>query len=135
VGIICRVISTSQLTISSLGDTIPPDPWIIARQRYLQDLSAEQAKLFATATPENVLEGAITAQTQHEQGSKSRAWTKKLRPLVDAVEQYGLALGVSSNAAPTIMGPVWGSLRVVLLVGLFYHLLAEGGALINLACW
>lgn len=53
---------------------------------------------------------------------------------MDAVEQYGLALDVFSNAAPTIMGPVWGSLRVVLLVSLFYHLLAEGSALINLAC-
>lgn len=92
------------------------DPWELARDRYLEDLSEDEKALFEKATIENIFYGASTAQKLHEADSKTRLAARKLKPLVAALEQYGKALDVYSNASPTIMCPLWGSIRVVLQV-------------------
>lgn len=92
------------------------DPWELARDRYLEDLSEDEDALFENATIENIFYGASAAQKLHEADSKTRLAARKLKPLVAALEQYGKALDVYSNASPTIMCPLWGSIRVVLQV-------------------
>lgn len=92
------------------------DPWVLCRDRYLEDLSEDEKALYENATIENIFYGASAAQKRHEADSKTRLAARKLKPLVAALDQYGKALDVYSNASPTIMCPLWGSVRVVLQV-------------------
>ncbi len=94
----------------------PADPWLLARNRYMEDLNEEEKKAFATASMENLFYSASAAQKDHKEKSKSRATSSKLEPFVAAVDQYGRALDVYSNTYSLVMGPLWGSIRVLLQV-------------------
>ncbi|KAA6411592.1 MAG: nacht domain [Lasallia pustulata] len=99
---------------------IAVDPWLLARDRYLEDLSDDEKALFENATIENIFYSASAAQKRHEADSKTRLAARKLKPFVAALEQYGKALDIYANASSTIMCPLWGSIRVLLqLAGAF----------------
>lgn len=95
---------------------IAVDPWLLARDRYLEDLSDDEKALFENATIENIFYSASAAQKRHEADSKTRLAARKLKPFVAALEQYGKALDIYANASSTIMCPLWGSIRVLLQV-------------------
>lgn len=57
---------------------------------------------------------ASAADKIHQAKSTTRGVLTKIQPFVEAVEQYGQALDVYSNVYPLVMGPPWGSVRVVL---------------------
>lgn len=95
---------------------IPTQPWEAAKKKFLEGLSPEQAKQFHNATIENLFYSASAAQKKHAQGSKSWMMQERLTSLVDGIDDYGKALDVYSNAAATVMGSIWGSIRVVLHV-------------------
>lgn len=92
------------------------DPWEAARAQFVNDLSAEEHKLFETTTLDNLLESTIAAEQGHQQQSYSRRVSKKLEPLVDAIAQYGKVLDVFSSTYSIAMAPLWGSIRVLLHV-------------------
>ena len=92
------------------------DPWLLARDRYLEDLSDDEKALFENATIENIFYSASAAQKRHEADSKTRLAVRKLKPFIAALEQYGKALDIYANASSSIMCPLWGSIRVVLQV-------------------
>jgi len=94
----------------------PVDPWVIARNRYMTDLNEEERRLFQTASLGNLIESAGAAQKDHEEHSKSRAISRRLEPFVSAVSQFGQALDVYANTYSLAMGPIWGSVRVLLHV-------------------
>ena len=94
----------------------PTDPWSRARNRYMEDLSEEEKKLFTNASLENLFYSASIAQKEHEERSRSRALYTKLEPFIAPIDQYSAALDVYSNACSLIMGPLWGSIRVLLHV-------------------
>ena len=82
----------------------------------MEDLTQEEKKLYTQATPETILYDASAAEKRHEACSTSRGLTHKLQPFVAAIEQYGQALDVYSNAYPLALSPLWGSVRVLLMV-------------------
>lgn len=82
----------------------------------MEDLSHEEKQLFLKATPEAIFYDASAAQRRHEADSISRGLLHKLQPFVVAIEQYGQALDVYSNVSPLALSPLWGSIRVLLLV-------------------
>lgn len=92
------------------------DPWILARESYLSTLTEEQKELFVYASLENVLGTATAENRSYQENSKSVAWMAKLKPFIDAIENYGKALDVYSNTYSPIMCPLWGSIRVLLQV-------------------
>ncbi|KAI9871159.1 MAG: hypothetical protein M1830_003253, partial [Pleopsidium flavum] len=94
----------------------PTDPWLAARSRYMEDLNNEEKEAFATASIENLFYSASAAQKGHKETSRSRAISSKLEPFVGAIDQYGRALDVYSNTYSLVMGPLWGSIRVLLQV-------------------
>lgn len=98
------------------------DPWQAAYAAYIKDLNAEEQALFATATLDNLLASTDTAQKQHKEESRSRYIFDKLQPLVDAIDQYGRALDAYASTYSLAMGPIWGSIRVLLHVILAFHL-------------
>ena len=79
------------------------------------NLSISQ-RVFSRASPEAILYDASAAEKAHRATSATREVVKKLQPFIEAVEQYGAALDVYSNIYPLVMGPIWGSVRVVLHV-------------------
>ena len=95
---------------------IAADPWLLARERYLEDLADEEKRLFSEATLENLFYAASATQKRHEACNRPRALLRKIQPLVDTLDQYGKALDVFSNVSPTIMCSLWGSIRVLLHV-------------------
>lgn len=96
----------------------PTDPWILTRNRYMEDLDEDEQKIFATASLENLFYTASVAQKEHKAESKSRAISSRLEPFVTAIDQYGSALDVVSNTYSLAMAPLWGSIRVLLHVSL-----------------
>jgi hypothetical protein len=98
---------------------IPLDPWQLAKDRYLEDLNDEEKALFngaSSASVEAFFYSASAAQKLHQSESKVRAMAAKLKPLTDAVEEYGRAIDVLANSSSLVLCPIWGSIRVVLQV-------------------
>lgn len=103
-----------------MGSPVPAsDAWIRARDRYVEDLSEEEQQRYFKASPESLLEDASTAEKSHGTTSTSRRVMEKLQPLVSAVEQYGEAVDVYSSTYSLALGPIWGSIKVLLHVSLF----------------
>ena len=94
------------------------DAWTRARNRYLEDLTNEEKQLYMQATPETIFYDASAAENRHEASSPSRGLLHKLQPFIASVQQYGAALDVYSNSYPLVLSPLWGSIRVLLLVWL-----------------
>jgi hypothetical protein len=92
------------------------DPWLRARERYLEDLTDKERVLFSEASLENLFYSASATHKLHQASSRSAALSKKIQPLVQSLEQYGRALDMYLIASPTTMCPLWGSIRVVLHV-------------------
>lgn len=93
-----------------------PDAWTRAKSRYVEDLTHAEKQFYMQASPETIFYDASAAEKRHEASSTSRRLMHKLQPFVAAIEQYGQALDVYSNASPLAMSLVWGSIRVLLLV-------------------
>ena len=103
--------------LATMGAVLPhQDAWMRARDRYTEDLTAEEKAMFNEASLEKVFYDASAAEKKHAASSKTRDVLSKLDPLVTAIEQYGEAIDVYSNAYPLALSPLWGSLRVVLHV-------------------
>jgi hypothetical protein len=94
------------------------DAWTRAKDRYIEDLTDEEKKIYFLVTPETLFYDASAAQKKYTAGSTSFAIINKLQPLREAIEQYGQALDIYSNAYPLVLSPLWGSIRVVLHVSL-----------------
>ena len=92
------------------------DAWTRARDRYIVDLTHEEKRLYMQATAETIFYDASAAEKRHEANSTSRGLMHKLQPFIAAIEQYGQALDVYSNAYSLALCPLWGSIRVILLV-------------------
>ena len=92
------------------------DAWSRARDRFVEDLTKEEQALFERATPETIFYDASAAEKTHVSKSSSLKAVDKLQPLISAIEQYGQALDVYSNAYPLVMSPLWGSIRILLFL-------------------
>ena len=97
------------------------DAWTLARDRYLEDLTEDEKRIYSTATLENLYYDASAAEKTHRETSDSRAFVSKIQPFCAAIEQYGEAIDAYANASSLILCPLWGSVRVVL------HLAREFG--------
>ena len=105
------------LGVSRMAAHLPSqDAWSRARNRYIEDLTHEEKELYMKATPETIFYDASAAEKSHEASSTSRGLMYRLQPFVAAIEQYGHALDVYSNAYPLALSPLWGSIRVSLMV-------------------
>ncbi len=93
------------------------DAWTRARNRYTEDLTHEEKQWYLEASPELIFYDASAAEKRHGASGTSRGLMDKLQPFVTAIEQYGQALDVYSNAYPLALSPLWGSIRVILMVG------------------
>lgn len=92
------------------------DAWIRARDRYVEDLSEEEQRMYFRASPESLLDDASAAEKSHGTKSTTRRVMEKLQPFVAAIEQYGQAIDVYSSTYPLALGPIWGSIKVLLHV-------------------
>ncbi|RAL63639.1 hypothetical protein DID88_003682 [Monilinia fructigena] len=105
------------------------DPWLIARDRFIIDLNETERVLFNEATPENIYHSASNVQQADQKASKTRAILRSLDPFMKAIQDYAAAMDTFANIAPLNVGPIWGSIRVVLAIadnhGKFYDRMIE----------
>ena len=93
------------------------DAWTRAKERYLEDLTPAERLLYNNASPESLLYDVSAAEKLHRASSISRGRLKQcLETFNGIVGPYGEALDVYTSAAPLVMGPLWGSIRVILHV-------------------
>lgn len=104
------------------------DPWSLAKERYLEGLEPHEKTLFHEATLENLYYDTSNLE-RDDSNSKSRKIIQKLQPLVEKIEDYGKALDAYANIAPTYISPIWGSIRILIVVarayGKFYDRIVE----------
>ncbi|TGO71066.1 hypothetical protein BELL_0624g00010 [Botrytis elliptica] len=100
------------------------DPWLIARNRFIDQLDPAEQALFNEATPENLYYKSSNIQKADQKNSKTRAILKSLEPLTKSIQDYGAAMDTFTNIAPLYLAPIWGSIRVILVLassqGKFY---------------
>jgi hypothetical protein len=101
------------------------DAWNIAKACFLEGLDEKEKTAFHDATAENIFYAASNVQREDHRESKTRSLFAKLQPLVPAVEDYGKAMDTFSNISSLYLAPIWGSIRVVLVIasnyGRFYN--------------
>jgi hypothetical protein len=95
---------------------IPTQPWEAAKERLREGLLPHEQSLYSSATLENLFYDASSSQKTHARGSRIWRLQERLAPLVESLEEYGKAMDVFVNTYPLILSPLWGSLRLVLLV-------------------
>jgi hypothetical protein len=106
-------------------------PWELAKARFLASLDANtnEKELFENATLENIYYATSVADRDDAENSKTRAAVRQLAPLVSAIESYGKAVDTFAQIAPLYLSPIWGCIRVILVVakayGKFYGRLVE----------
>ena len=93
------------------------DAWTRAQTKFVKDLSEEEQRTFFKASPESLLDDAVAAEGSHAERSTTRSVMEKLQPFVAAVEQYGEAIDVYSSTYSLALGPIWGSMKILLHVG------------------
>jgi len=94
----------------------PSDPWEIATSRFLEGLDEAERALFSEATPENLYYDSSNTERLDRADSKTRACLQNLQPLITAVQDYGKALDTYANVASLYLAPIWGSIRVMLVI-------------------
>lgn len=92
------------------------DAWIRARDRYIEDLNEAEQRMFFNASPESLLNDVTTAEKSHGMNSTTRNVMEKLQPFVAAIVQYSDAINVYSSTYSLALGPIWGSIKVLLHV-------------------
>ena len=90
--------------------------WQSAAARFVDGLPDGEQALFESASPENLFYSSSAAFKKYNANSNLQAVRKKIQPMVDSIAAYGKAMDVFANMSPTVLGPLWGSLRVVLHV-------------------
>jgi hypothetical protein len=105
------------------------DPWELAKARFLEDLEPHEKELFNNATLENLYYSTSNANRDDAEKSKTRGVVRKLGPLVSAIESYGSALDAFAQISPQYLSPIWGSIRVILVItssyGKFYEKIVD----------
>ena len=96
------------------------DPWTLAKARFLADLDPSERDIFNNATLENLFYATNNANRDDAEKSRVRALATKLGPLVSAIESYGKALDTFAQIAPLYLSPIWGSIRVLLVLARSY---------------
>lgn len=91
--------------------------WIRARDQFVRDLNEEEQRKYFNASPESLLDDASAAEKSHGTNSTSRKVMDRLQPFVAAIEQYGEAINIYSSTYSLALGPIWGSIKVLLHVG------------------
>lgn len=103
---------------SSKSTALSLNPWSLAKERYLSGLEESERALFNEATIENLYYKTAN-ESRHER--KHSKISQKLQPLVAAIKDYGQALDVFTNISPLSLAPIWGSIRVLLVLAEKYN--------------
>lgn len=95
---------------------VSSQPWKLAKSQFLQGLSESDRSMFSSATLENLFYQSSGTFERYKVDSSMWKFQVKIQPLLDAIQEYGVALDVYSNASSNIICPLWGSIRFVLTV-------------------
>jgi hypothetical protein len=89
--------------------------WELAKARFFNDLGPTERQLYENATLENIYYATSNINRTDAENSRVRAVTRKLQPLVAAIESYGTAMDTFAQIAPLYLAPIWGCIRVLMV--------------------
>jgi hypothetical protein len=94
------------------------DPWkaFIDLAQGATDLSSTEKQYLNETSKDNLLDEVKRLDEIHASTSKIRAISRRLSPFIDCLFRYASALDVISNVQPMPLAPLWGGVRIVLLV-------------------
>ncbi|KAI5778710.1 hypothetical protein EDC01DRAFT_634495 [Geopyxis carbonaria] len=122
-----RPSSGTASTQKNVGNHI--DAWDRAVSIFTQDLGPSEKDLYMSATPKKVLQSAEEIHTRASKKDKLLHAAGVLQPFIYKLEQLGKPLDIYSGASNTVLAPLWGSIRVlIVLVGAhekYYVLIAD----------
>jgi len=95
-------------------------PWEDARATFLEGLSEDEENQFNGATSDNIFHLESVAHTSYLKDDKLRAASKKLYPMLEAVEDYSRVLNMYGYSADLLVSPIWGAIKAVLYVSLCF---------------
>lgn len=78
-----------------------PDPWELAKSRFLQDLEPHEKDIFNNATLENIYYSTSNINRDDAEKSRIRGVSRRLGPLVSAIESYGGAFDAFTQISPS----------------------------------
>jgi len=96
------------------------DAWSFLRDREITnpELTAAERDCLKSATAQDVVAEIRLIENTHTDQSRTRQCLDKLQPFITWLDKFGVALDVFANAdAHGILSLVWGSLRLLLVVG------------------
>jgi hypothetical protein len=96
------------------------DAWEMAKARFLEGLDDKEKTTFNEATAENMFYQASNLQRDDNRDSKTRTLLETMQPLIAAVNDYGKAMDTFANISSLCLAPIWGSIRVVLVIASSY---------------
>ena len=103
--------------------------WEKAKARFLEGLDDAEKATFTEATAENIFYAASNVQRDDHRDSKTRSLLESMQPLISAVGDYGKAMDAFANISSLYLAPIWGSIRVVLVIasshGRFYNRMVD----------
>ena len=105
-----------------MSNYINDSPWELAKARFIESLDPDstETELFENATLENLYYSTSNADREDSENSKIRTLARQLGPLVSAIESFGSALDTFAQIAPLYLSPIWGCIRVILVVARTY---------------
>lgn len=95
------------------------DPWQSAVQSFKSTLNEKETELFVKATAGEILKEVVELEENQRKLSKLRRWSIRIKPILDAIDDYGRAFDVLANAS-SVLPPLWGSLRLLLVVCTYF---------------
>ena len=100
---------------------VPADPWEAAQSRFLESISEEEKQCFRKANASNLYRFTDVTVKKHISETKMQEVARKLQPLTNALESFEKLINMTPNGASAVMGPLWGSIRVLLRVSSPYR--------------
>ncbi|MDI1487058.1 MAG: hypothetical protein OHK93_006321 [Ramalina farinacea] len=79
-----------------------PNAWTQACNRFTEDLSEDEKRVYFQATPETIFYQASAVDKISYDSSHTRKFLLKLQPFVESIKQYGAALDVISQTYPLL---------------------------------
>lgn len=95
------------------GHSAREDPWEAAKARFSADLEPSEQTIFNNTTLENLFRVTNGAVRDDEEESRLLTVSRKLGPLVAAVESFGTAIDILARID---LASIWGSIKVVLQI-------------------
>lgn len=105
--------------MTATGINIPPI-WEKALDSFCDNLMIDGAfqKILGTRSIEDVSNDAEVLQPFGLKGKSSLEFTSRVKPTLNMIDDFSFMIGFCFGPNTVLLAPIWGSLRMILIVGI-----------------